>query len=134
MGGQKNEKSKNDNTRAAHRVSGSMGGKNGYNDRLKQVASCQKPHTSGPKVPQFKLAVAASKLRPAKDLANEFYWCDQRSFYEMQVPYEEAKAFAEASFTFLDNNPDVFNFLPRVRQAQKEAKKYCFWIEKSCHR
>lgn len=61
-------------------------------------------------------------------LAKEFYWCDERSFYEMQVPLEEAKQFALASFTFKDADPDIFNFLPRVRRAQKAALRYCAWL------
>jgi hypothetical protein len=61
-------------------------------------------------------------------LAKEFYWCDERSFYEMGVPLEEAKQFALASYTFQDADPEVLNFLPRVRQAQKAALQYCAWL------
>ena len=61
-------------------------------------------------------------------LAKEFYWCDERSFYEMKVPLEEAQQFARASFTFQDADPEIHNFLPRVRQAQKEARQYCAWL------
>jgi hypothetical protein len=78
-----------------------------------------------------KLAFYAPRLKTPKELADEFYWCDERSFFDMRVPYQEAKAFATASFTFLDNNQDVFNFLPRVRRAQKAAARYCFWLEMS---
>lgn len=62
------------------------------------------------------------------ELAKEFYWCDERSFYEMQVPLEDAKAFALASFSFLDANPEIHNFLPRVRRAQLAARQYCAWL------
>ena len=61
-------------------------------------------------------------------LAKEFYWCDERSFYEMKVPFEEAKQFALASYTFQDADPEIYNFLPRVRKAQKEALQYCVWL------
>ena len=61
-------------------------------------------------------------------LAKEFYWCDERSFYEMGVPLEEAKQFALASFTFKDADPEIFNFLPRVRRAQKAVLQYCAWL------
>jgi hypothetical protein len=66
--------------------------------------------------------------RGKRELAQEFYWCDERSFYEMQVPFEDARDFALASFTFVDIVPDVHNFLIRVRQAQKAARNYCAWI------
>lgn len=61
-------------------------------------------------------------------LAKEYYWCDERSFYEMQVPFEEAAQFALASFNFQDADPEIFNFLPRVRRAQIAAKRYCSWL------
>jgi hypothetical protein len=61
-------------------------------------------------------------------LAKEFYWCDERSFYEMQVSLEEAKQFALAAFSFQDADPEIFNFLPRVRRAQKAARQYCAWL------
>jgi len=61
-------------------------------------------------------------------LAKEFYWCDERSFYEMKVSLEEAKQFALASFTFQDADPEIHNFLPRVRRAQIAAMQYCAWL------
>ena len=68
-------------------------------------------------------------VKALSELAREFYWCDEQSFHQMRVPYKEAWAFAQASYTFLDAAPDIFNFLTRVRVAQRHARRYCSWME-----
>jgi hypothetical protein len=77
---------------------------------------------------KFKVVFYAPRVKTPRELAQEFYWCDEHSFYAMQVPFNEARDFALASFTFKDADPEVFNFLPRVRRAQKAAMRYVQWL------
>jgi hypothetical protein len=58
------------------------------------------------------------------ELARQFYWCDELSFYKMRTPLNEAMAFAEAHYDFRDDMPDVPKFLPRLRIAQEHAANY----------
>jgi hypothetical protein len=74
------------------------------------------------------LTVIVRIPRHKRELAQEFYWCDERSFYEMQVPFEDARDFALASYSFVDIIPDIHKFLIRVREAQKAARNYCAWL------
>lgn len=70
----------------------------------------------------------APRVKTPNELAHEYYWCDEQSFYAMKVPFHEARDFALAVFTFQDADPDIFNFLPRVRRAQKAALRYAQWL------
>lgn len=58
------------------------------------------------------------------ELARNFYWCDELDFYKMRSPVREIIAFCNHSYTLEDALPDVFNFLPRLKSAQKHAKRY----------
>jgi len=58
------------------------------------------------------------------ELARNYYWCDELDFYKMRSPVREIIAFCNHSYTLEDVLPDVFNFLPRLKSAQKHAKRY----------
>ncbi len=58
------------------------------------------------------------------ELARQFYWCDELSFYKMRTPLNEAMAFAEALYDFRDDMPEIPKFLDRLQAAQEHAASY----------
>lgn len=131
--GSKHEKSKkippkNHLPRPAKQRAGPVDRNDGERDRHEQELDSETRNLLRPTSGKNRVVFYPKPIKDNLRLAKEFYWCDERSFYEMQVPLEEAKQFALASFTFKDADPDIFNFLPRVRRAQKAALRYCTWL------
>lgn len=58
------------------------------------------------------------------ELARNYYWCDELDFYKMRSPVREILAFCNHVYTTEDILPDVFNFLARVKSAQRHGKRY----------
>lgn len=131
--GSKHEKSKktppkNNLSRPAKQRASPVAGSNGQRNRDEQKLDYEARDLLRASSGKNRVVFYPKPIKDNLRLAKEFYWCDERSFYEMQVPLEEAKQFALASFTFKDADPDIFNFLPRVRRAQKAALRYCAWL------
>lgn len=131
--GSKHEKGKKTPTkdnmpRKAQQRAGPVDRKNGQRNRDEQELGHETRDLLRPASGKNRVVFYPKPVKDNLRLAKEFYWCDERSFYEMQVPFDEAKQFALASYSFQDADPEIFSFLPRVRRAQEEARRYCAWL------
>ena len=59
-----------------------------------------------------------------KELARQFYWCDEHDFYMMRPPPQEVLSFCNHVYAEEDILDDVLHFLPRVEAAQRAGWRY----------
>ena len=97
-----------------------MAGSKGAKTREKQKSDSQRSHRRAPSRPEL--------IYDKKELARNFYWCDELDYHRMHPPVRELLAFANSDYSSPEDVLlDVLNFFPRIKSAQKHAISYLLW-------